>query len=121
MHIESLRLYCLKKLAVTEDFPFDEQTLVFRVMNKIFLLVNIIGDPLKVNLKCDPLRAIDLRETHEDITPGFHMNKKHWNTVDFGGSLSAKELKELINHSYDMVVKGLPKKDRLALAPSHEN
>jgi predicted DNA-binding protein (MmcQ/YjbR family) len=97
---------------VTEEFPFDETTLVFKVMGKMFALTGLDEPEFKVNLKCDPERSIELREHYEGIIAGFHMNKKHWNTVKPDGSLSNELFKELIDHSYDLVVKGLPKKLR---------
>lgn len=112
MNIETLREYCLSKKAVTEDFPFGEDTLVFRVMNKIFLLVSLSSSPLQFNAKCDPDKAIELREQHDAIIPGYHMNKKHWNTIIMDGSLSNALIKEMINDSYDLIVQSLPKKDR---------
>lgn len=112
MHIEEFRTYCLGKPMVTEEFPFDETTLVFKVCGKIFALTGLESIELKVNLKCDPEKAIELRETYESINPGFHMNKKHWNTVTVDGSFSDLFLRELIDHSYEMVVKALPKKTR---------
>ena len=109
MNIEEYREYCLSKPGTTEGFPFDENTLVFKVMDKLFALTNI-NQFEKINLKCDPSKAIELRETHEDIIPGFHMNKKHWNTVNTIGTLSDSLIEELIDHSYDLVVAGLPNK-----------
>lgn len=108
MTLEEIRNYCLNKKGVTEDFPFDEETLVLRVMNKMFLLTNIYP-PLKVNLKCDPERAIELREKYEEITPGYHMNKQHWNTVDLEGTLKHDFVFELIDHSYELIVNSLKK------------
>ncbi len=112
MHIENFRIYCLKKPGTTEDFPFDETTLVFKVMGKMYSLTNLNREGFKVNLKCDPVYALELREQYEEVAPGYHMSKKHWNTVDFEGSLDVKLLCKLIDHSYDMVVKGLKKSDR---------
>lgn len=112
MNIEELRSYCLQKAGVTEDFPFDEQTLAFKVMGKLFALTNIAKEDFTVNLKCDPERALLLREQHEEIIPGYHMNKKHWNTVSFDGGLKRNMLCELIDHSYELVVSKLPKKTR---------
>ena len=112
MHIEEFRMYCLHKPMVTEEFHFDETTLVFKVMGKMFALTGLDEPEFKVNLKCDPERSIELREEYENIIAGFHMNKKHWNTVKPDGSLSNELFKELIDHSYDLVVKGLPKKLR---------
>ena len=110
MHIEEFRAYCLSKNRVTEEFPFDENTLVFKVCGKMFALTGLEEPDLKVNLKCDPEKAISLREQYESITAGFHMNKKHWNTVEVDGSFSDDFFKDLIDHSYDLVVKGLPQK-----------
>ena len=112
MHIESFREYCLAKKGVTEEFPFDEVTLVFKVMGKMFALTGLDNEGFSVNLKCDPDYSLELREAHEEIHAGFHMSKKHWNTVDFEGDLSEKLLLELIDHSYDLVVKKLKKADR---------
>lgn len=116
MDIETLRTYCLSKKAVTEDFPFGEDTLVFRVMNKIFLLVSLSSNPLQFNAKCDPDKAIELREQYDAVQPGYHMNKKHWNTIILDGSLSTSLVKEMIDDSYALIVKSLSKKDRESLA-----
>lgn len=112
MDIETLREYCLSKKAVTEDFPFGETTLVFRVKEKIFLLVSLDADPLQFNAKCNPEKAIELREEYEAIQPGYHMNKKHWNTVVIDGSIPSKLIKEMIDDSYKLIVQALPKKVR---------
>ena len=109
MNIEEIRAYCLAKAATTDGFPFDEVTLVFKVHQKMFALTNLDGD-LTINLKCDPERALQLREEYTEIIPGWHMNKRLWNTVDLQGRLSDKLIKELIDHSYDLVYKSLPKK-----------
>ena len=109
MNIESLRNHCLSLKAVTEDTPFGEDTLVFRVMDKIFALTSLDTEGCRVNLKCDPDYAIELREQYDDIQPGFHMNKKHWNTVLCENGLEDKLIISLITHAYDMVVKSLPK------------
>ena len=109
MDIETLREYCLAKKAVTESFPFGEDTLVFKVLNKMFLLVSLSANPLQFNAKCDPDKAIELREQYDTVQPGYHMNKKHWNTVIAGGSLSNALLKEMIDDSYKLVVLSLPK------------
>ena len=110
MDIETFRDYCLNKPGVEETFPFGEQTLVFKVMGKMFALTGLYNDEFKVNLKCDPNRAVELRETHEAIQPGYHMSKKHWNTVLFEGDLEDRFLVELVDHSYELVVKSLTKK-----------
>jgi predicted DNA-binding protein (MmcQ/YjbR family) len=116
MDIQTFRTFCFSKKGVEETFPFGDDTLVFKVMNKIFAITNLEGEIFSVNLKCDPEKAIELRERYEEITPGWHMNKKHWNTVHFEGSLDDSFLKELIHHSYDLVVKTLSKKDKAVLA-----
>src|SRR5210317_2022561 len=115
MDIEGIRDYCMSLKGVTEDFPFDETTLAFRVTDKIFALMNIYSEDLSINLKCDPERAIELREHHPDITPGFHMNKKHWNTVRCEGELQNEMIRELISHSYELIVSKLPKTRRIEL------
>ena|ERR1700741_1395639 len=110
MFLDELRDHCIAKKGVTESFPFDESTLVFKVMNKMFLLVGIDEDPLQFNAKCDPDKAIELREEHSCVLPGYHMNKKHWNTIVCDGSVSNKVLKQWIDESYDVIVSSLPKK-----------
>ena len=112
MHIEEFHQYCLAKKGVEETFPFGEVTLVFKVMGKMFALTGLDEEIFTVNLKCDPEYAVELREEYEEIQPGYHMSKKHWNTVNFEGSLSEGLLMKLIDHSYDLVVSKLPKKDR---------
>ena len=109
MNIEEIRMYCNAKPFVTEGFPFGDDTLVFKVRGKMFALANLEGD-LTLNLKCDPEKAMELRERHPSIIPGFHMNKKHWNTVIMDGSLSNPMIRELIDHSYDLIWQSLPKK-----------
>ena len=115
MNIEELRTYCLSKKETTESFPFDETTLVFKVMNKVFAICGLEKIPFAVNLKCDPERAIELREEYAAIIGGFHMHKKHWNTVTPDGHISNQFFFELVDHSYDMVVKGMTKKLRAEL------
>ena len=111
MDIETFRNYCLSKKAVTEALPFGPDNLVFKVMGKMFTIVSLDEIPLRANLKCDPERAIELREEHEEnILPGYHMNKQHWNTLVMDGRLDPKLILELIDHSYDLVVSGLTKK-----------
>jgi len=102
MNIEILREYCISKPDATEGFPFGEDTLVFKAKGKIFALANLDGD-LSVNLKCDPARAIELREKYSSVTPGYHMNKKHWNTINLDGSVPDKEVFSWIDHSYNLV------------------
>jgi predicted DNA-binding protein (MmcQ/YjbR family) len=109
LNIEELRDYCLQKSGVTEGFPFGEDTLVFRVGEKLFLLTGL-SDGNRFNAKCDPERAAELRERYPEVQPGYHMNKKHWNTVYMDGSLTRKQLYEMIDHSYELILKSLPKK-----------
>lgn len=109
MDLETFRKYCLSKKGVSEGFPFGEDTLVFKVMGKIFAITSF-EQPLSVNLKCDPEKAVELRERYEDVQPGYHMNKKHWNTVNFEGEISVRELNEMTDHSYELVVSSLTKK-----------
>ncbi len=110
MNYEDLQLYCSAKKGVTEEFPFGESTLVFKVMGKAFALCGLDEAEARVNLKCDPNRAIELREEYADIIPGWHMNKNHWNTVYLERELYDIFIKELIDHSYDLVVSKLTKK-----------
>ena len=112
MNIESFRSYCLTKPGVTEEFPFDDTTLVFKVMGKMFAATGLDEQTFEVNLKCDPERAIELREQYNEIRPGFHMNKEHWNTIDFGGTIPQTMLTELIDDSYNLVVRNMTKKMR---------
>jgi predicted DNA-binding protein (MmcQ/YjbR family) len=102
MDIVTLRDYCISKKGATESFPFGDDTLVFKAREKIFALVNLDGD-LSINLKCDPDLAIDLREKYSSVIPGYHMNKKHWNTVLLDGSVSDKEVFSWIDHSYELI------------------
>ena len=111
MNIEELREYCLSKKATSESFPFDEDTLVFKVAGKMFCLTSL-SEATSINLKCDPEKAIMLREEFSCVTPGYHMNKKMWNTVLMDGSVSRKKICEWIDHSYDEVVKKMTKKER---------
>jgi predicted DNA-binding protein (MmcQ/YjbR family) len=111
MNLEDFRTYCLNLKGTSEGFPFDGNTLVFKVQGKMFALTDVeqFGS---VNLKCDPERAIELREEYADIQPGYHMSKKHWNTVQVNGDVDGALLYELIDHSYQLVVASLPKKLR---------
>lgn len=104
MNIEILREYCLSKDGATESLPFGDDTLVFKTGGKIFVLANLEGEPT-VNLKCDPAFAIELRERYSSVIPGYHMNKKHWNTVSLDGSISDNEVLAWIDHSYNLVKK----------------
>ena len=109
MNLEELRDYCLQKPGTTEGLPFGEDTLVFKVGEKMFLLTSI-GSGDRFNVKCDPELAIELREQYSEVQPGYHMNKKLWNTVFMNGVLTRKQLLDMIDHSYDLVLKSLPKK-----------
>lgn len=109
MNVEDLRIYCLAKPGTSEGFPFGGSTLVFKVIGKMFALMDIDKEDLTMNLKCDPERAIILRDEYSEIIPGWHMNKKHWNTVQMYGLLSEKMIYELIDHSYQLVVDSLSK------------
>jgi predicted DNA-binding protein (MmcQ/YjbR family) len=103
MDIVTLREYCISKKDSKESFPFGDDTLVFKVKDKIFALVNLDGD-LSINLKCDPALAIELRERYSSVTPGYHMNKKHWNTVMLNGTVPDKEVFSWIDHSYELIL-----------------
>jgi predicted DNA-binding protein (MmcQ/YjbR family) len=112
MDIETIYEYCLGKNGAEEDFPFDEETLVFKVMGKMFALIPLEKIPLQINLKCNPEKAIELRERFENVQPGWHMNKKYWNTIIVDDNIKWSELKEWIDHSYDEVVNSLKKSDK---------
>ena len=114
MNIEEVREYCISKKGCEETFPFDNVTLVFKVMGKMFGLLSL-EKGASINLKCDPDKSIQLREQYEGITPGFHMNKKHWNTVLYNSNIADTVIKELIDHSYTLVVASLTKKQKLEL------
>ena len=114
MNIESIRDYCINKKAATESFPFDEKTLVFKVMNKMFALTNIEGE-LRINLKCNPKKALELREEFDFVLPGYHMNKQHWNTVYLDGSVPQGELERMIDNSFLLVVSKMTKKDQQSI------
>jgi predicted DNA-binding protein (MmcQ/YjbR family) len=109
MNIESFRDYCLSKPAATEGTPFGPDNIVFKIEAKMFALLALDEVPPAVNLKCDPDRALELRDRYEEVQPGYHMSKKHWNRVDLEGGIPEAELKEMIAHSYELVVKSLPK------------
>lgn len=112
MNIEEFRQYCINKKGATEEFPFDEVTLVFKVMGKMFALAPLERIPSQVNLKCDPERAIALREDHDGvIMPGYHMSKTHWNTL-YLEQLPTDLIRDLIDHSYELIVAKFPKKIR---------
>ena len=114
MNIETFRDYCIAKPGVTEGFPFDKTTLVFKVMNKMFALTDVDSFEY-INLKCDPERAMELREQYDGIKPGYHMHKQQWNSVYINSDVPEDLLIELIEHSFDLIVAKLPKKDKEAL------
>jgi len=110
MHIEDFRAFCLSLKGVEEGFPFGPDTLVYKVMGKVFCISGLNGNPLQFNVKCEPEKAIELREEYSGVIPGFHMNKKHWNTVVLDGSFSDEQAREWIMDSYNLVAISLPKK-----------
>jgi predicted DNA-binding protein (MmcQ/YjbR family) len=111
---EEIREHCLKKSAVTEGFPFDSETLVFKVHGKMFLLLSLEADPLSFNVKCDPQEATDLRARYDFVQPGYHMNKAHWNTIFCKDSVPAKLVFKWIDDSYDLVYNSIPKSKRIS-------
>jgi predicted DNA-binding protein (MmcQ/YjbR family) len=116
MDAAKFREYCLAKRGATEGTPFGETVLVFKVGGKMFALVALDEIPATANLKCDPDLALELRDRYEQVRPGYHMNKKHWNTVEIEGGIPDTELRKMIDHSYELVVKRLPKAERAKLA-----
>jgi predicted DNA-binding protein (MmcQ/YjbR family) len=112
MNIEAFRDYCLGKPAATEDTPFGPDNIVFKVEGKMFALAALDEVPPAVNLKCDPDLALELRDRYAQVRPGYHMNKKHWNTVELDGVIPGKEIRKMVDHSYDLVVGSLPKSRR---------
>ncbi len=115
MNIEAYRDYCIAKKGVTEEFPFDETTLVFKVMGKMFALTGI-NNFVSINLKCDPEYALELRERYVDVNPGYHMSKKHWNTVTINAEIPDELIYQWIDDSYNLIVKSLTKKLQAELA-----
>ena len=115
MNIEEIRKYCISKSGVTEGFPFNDTALVFKVVGKMFALLDLSEDSRGISLKCDPELAIELRAKHPEVTPAYHFNKQHWNGINLQGNISSKQLQEWIDHSYDIVVKSLPKPKREGL------
>lgn len=115
MNLEEFREHCLAKGGVTESTPFGEDVLVFKVGGKMFALASLDEVPSTANLKCDPDLAMELRDRYEEVRPGYHMNKKHWNTVEIEGRIPAAELRKMIDHSYELVVAGLPRRMRESL------
>jgi predicted DNA-binding protein (MmcQ/YjbR family) len=112
MDLESFRQYCLGKPHVTEGTPFGETVLVFKVGGKMFALAALDEVPTTANLKCDPDLVLELRDRYEQVRPGYHMNKKHWNTVEIDSGIPDSELRRMIDHSYELVAKSLPKAKR---------
>ncbi len=112
MNIETLRDYCLSKPGAEETLPFGPDTLVYKAGGKAFLLTGLNSEELRFNVKCDPDKALELREEFSCVLPGYHMNKKHWNTIVVDGSVSIRQLKEWIDHSYDLVSGSLAKKKK---------
>jgi predicted DNA-binding protein (MmcQ/YjbR family) len=112
MNVETIREYCLSKKGTKEDYPFDEVTLVIKVVDKMFALISLDSIPLQINLKCDPEKAIELREKYDNVLPGWHMNKKYWNTIILDGNIRWNELKDWIDDSYDEVLKKLKKHEK---------
>lgn len=119
MNVEEVREYCTRKAEVTEGFPFDNTTLVFKVNDKMFALLSLDND-LSINLKCDPDKAIDLRERYPSVQPGYHMNKKLWNTIHIDGLMDDRLLCEWIDDSYKLVIEKMPLKDRIRLLGEEE-
>jgi len=118
MNAERFREYCLAKRGTTEGSPFGPEHIVFKVGEKMFALLAFEEVPPTANLKCDPDRALELRDRYEEVRPGYHMNKKHWNTVELVGGVSEAELRKMIDHSYELVVGSLTKSARAALGCS---
>jgi len=116
MDLAEFREYCLSKPRVTESTPFGEDVLVFKVAGKMFALAALDEIPVTVNLKCDPDWALELRDRYEQVRPGYHMNKKHWNTVEIDSGIPEEELRKMIDHSFELVVKNLPKAKRAKLS-----
>ena len=115
MNLETFREYCLAKPGAEETTPFGPDNLVFKVAGKMFALAGLDEVPARANLKCDPDRALELRDRYEQVQAGYHMNKKHWNTVELGGEIPAAEVRKMIDHSYELVVQSLPKAQRAQL------
>lgn len=120
MNVDDIRNYCLSKPGTTEGLPFDDKTLVFKVMDKMFALLPLDSNPLSLNLKCDPEHAIELREAYSGVQPGYHMSKVHWNTVVMDGSFTATQLIKWIDDSYNLIVAKLSKRLREELAAQNE-
>ena len=115
MDLAQFREYCLRKLCASEGTPFGPDVLVFKVGGRIFALASLDEVPARANLKCDPDLALELRDRYEQVTPGYHMNKKHWNTVEIGTGIPDADLRKMIDHSYELVAKRLPQAERKSL------
>ena len=120
MELDAFREYCLQKSGVTEGSPFGPEHIVFKVGGKMFALLALDEIPPVANLKCDPDRALELRDRYEDVTPGYHMNKRHWNTVQLVGAIPNLEIRQMIDHSYDLVLQSLPRAARKRLRASRQ-
>lgn len=116
MQVDAFRDYCMKKAGATESAPFGPEHIVFKVGGKMFVLLALDEVPTTANLKCDPDRALELRDRYEEVRPGYHMNKKHWNTVVIDGGIPDAEVRKMIDHSYELVLRALPKRTRDKLA-----
>jgi predicted DNA-binding protein (MmcQ/YjbR family) len=121
MDLAQFREYCLSKARATEGTPFGPDVLVFKVGGKMFALATIDEVPIRVNLKCDPDLGLELRDRYEQVTQGYHMNKKHWNTVEIEDGIPDAELRKMIDHSYDLVASSLPKSTAKPAARSRRN
>lgn len=115
MNIEEIREYCLSKKGVTEEFPFDDTSLVFKVAGKMFALLDLSEDGRGLSLKCEPSLALELRERYVDVTPAYHFNKKHWNGINIEGNISDSNIKSWIDHSYNIVAENLPESKKKEL------
>ncbi|MBX3162853.1 MAG: MmcQ/YjbR family DNA-binding protein [Bacteroidetes bacterium] len=113
MNTEDIRNYCLLKKGTTESFPFDEDTLVFKAGGKMYLLMSISSNPVAFSIKCQPEKAVELREIYSSIYPAFHMNKTHWSTVRCDNTIPRKLILEIIDNSYALIIKSLPKKVKI--------
>ena len=116
MNSEEIREYCLSKKGVTEGFPFNDTALVFKVANKMFALLDLSEENRGLSLKCDPELALELREQYPEVTPAYHFNKKHWNGINLKGNISIYQLKEWINHSYNLVIDIIPRIEKRNLS-----
>jgi predicted DNA-binding protein (MmcQ/YjbR family) len=121
MNRNELRAYCLSMTGAVEEFPFDPVTAVFKVRGKMFAIIPVVADPPSISLKSDPLEAVMLREIYQAVQPGYHLNKKHWNTVTLDGTIPDEQVCEMIEDSYTLVRQSLTKKDKAALQAQEDN